>query len=371
MNGQWMGKYNGSNEGLIIVNIDEGRSYFEGIAFLNESNPALPTVVAGFKTENKNKRFRLRTGVILPINPKTALIDSWENVKSLYDEQVGISEYADVDGNWNKNFLKLSWTTSIGTYGSCNLPKSKADQPSEYIPVNKNWTEYKKYVSRLESRRYIFRGQNKPWRLRTSFHRTGRANLLKFLNEDIQMLHRHLSSRTRHAFNLEIPNENGAFFNLIQHHGYPTPLLDWTYSPYVAAFFAYRGISNNAADSAKQNDKVRILIFDQERWKIDFNQIQRIVIPGPHVSILEFLSIENERMIPQQAVSMLTSIDDIESYIKSRETNEKKFLQVIDLPVKERKNVVEELSYMGITAGALFPGLDGACEELKERNFKR
>jgi hypothetical protein len=25
--------------------------------------------------------------------------------------------------------------------------------------------------------------------------------------------------------------------------------------------------------------------------------------------------------------------------------------------------------YMGITAGSLFPGLDGACEELTQRNF--
>jgi hypothetical protein len=30
---------------------------------------------------------------------------------------------------------------------------------------------------------------------------------------------------------------------------------------------------------------------------------------------------------------------------------------------------MRELSFMGITAGALFLGLDGACEELAERNF--
>jgi len=30
---------------------------------------------------------------------------------------------------------------------------------------------------------------------------------------------------------------------------------------------------------------------------------------------------------------------------------------------------MNELAYMGITAGALFPGLDGTCEELKEKNF--
>ena len=43
--------------------------------------------------------------------------------------------------------------------------------------------------------------------------------------------------------------------------------------------------------------------------------------------------------------------------------------QVIDLPLSERPHVMRELSVMGITAGTLFPGLDGACEELKERNF--
>jgi len=156
---------------------------------------------------------------------------------------------------------------------------------------------------------------------------------------------------------------------LIQHHGYPTPLLDWTYSPYVAAFFAHRGISNKKADAADANEKVRIHVFDQEQWRADLNQILFIIAPRLHLSIGEFIAIENERMIPQQAASTITNVDDIESYIQSVQQNRKQYLSAIDLPVSNRRQVVRDLSYMGITAGSLFPGLDGACEELRERNF--
>ena len=83
------------------------------------------------------------------------------------------------------------------------------------------------------------------------------------------------------------------------------------------------------------------------------------------------MAIENERMIPQQAASTVTSVDDIESYIKEKEElTKKKYLTAVDLPVFERRDVVRDLRYMGITAGSLFPGLDGACEELKDRNFE-
>ena len=320
---------------------------------------------------NKARDFAFRTTYILPIHPHTGVIDSWDNVKRFFGQDVVIPEHADVSGTWTETTLKMSWTTNIGTQGSCELPRSKAGDASELVPLSEvyDWASFKNYVSGLEGRRHLFRGQNKPWRLRTSFHRSNRADLHRFLNEDLQVLHKHLSARTRYVFNLEIPNENGAFFNLVQHHEYPTPLLDWTYSPYVAAFFAYRGISNQVASVANARDKVRIHVFDQTQWKIDWRQLQQLLPPDPHLSIGEFLAIENERMIPQQAASTVTNIDDIENYIKSKEANGKTYLWAIDLPASERRTVVQDLSYMGITAGSLFPGLDGACEELKERNF--
>jgi FRG domain len=207
-------------------------------------------------------------------------------------------------------------------------------------------------------------------RLRTGFHRTGRADLIRFLTQDIPTLHRHLSQRTAHIFNLTIADENGAFFNLVQHHGYPTPLLDWTYSPYVGAFFAYQKVQNSEARKATDNDKVRIFMFDQREWRGAYIQLPKVTSCPPHFSIQEFISIENERLIPQQSISSITNIDDIETYIRSKETPERRYLHVIDLPLSERPHVMRELSTMGITAGSLFPGLDGACEELKGTQFR-
>jgi hypothetical protein len=39
------------------------------------------------------------------------------------------------------------------------------------------------------------------------------------------------------------------------------------------------------------------------------------------------------------------------------------YLQAIDLPVSDRSIVARDLATMGITAGSLLPGLDGACEQ--------
>ena len=47
----------------------------------------------------------------------------------------------------------------------------------------------------------------------------------------------------------------------------------------------------------------------------------------------------------------------------------KKYLKVIDLPALGRAEAVKELRMIGITAGSLFPGLDGACKQLREQMF--
>jgi len=370
MKGQWLGTYTGSSEGTIIVNIDERSSHYQGFAYLHDNKKTLPSTAISFKTNNKDGEFDFRSDVMAPIDPQSGLPAIWDRVKQHYPEGVTVSENVTVKGSWNNNALSLSWKTNIGLTGDCVLPRSMADQPSEVPQENRDWETYKGSVANLKGRRYLFRGQTQSWRLRTSFHRAGRADLTRFLNEDIQSLRRYLSGRTKHVFNLDIPDEFGAFLNLVQHHGYPTPLLDWSYSPYIAAFFAYRGISSEQSEKADPGDTVRILVFDQLQWKEDWFQPVMLLNGGPFLSIGEFITIENDRMIPQQAASTVTNMDDIETYIRSKEFGDKKYLWAIDLPVSDREKVFQELSYMGITPGSLFPGLDGACEELKEHNFK-
>jgi len=370
MKGQWIGNYAGSSEGTIIVNIDERSSYYEGVAYLNERDRTIPSTAAFFRTPNKANAFHFRTTLIMPIDPFQGIPVLWDSIRHHYAAGMSISTYADVTGSWDDTSLTLKWTTDIGVAGTCVLPRSKANQPSELIALEKRWDEYKAYVATLEERRFLFRGQNKPWRLHTSFHRRGRTDLTRFASDDVQALHKRLSARTKHVFNLLIPDEYGAFLNLVQHHGYPTPLLCWTYSPYVAAFFSYRGMSDEKAAKAAPSEKVRILVFDQAQWKTDWSQLLQLLTAGPHLSIGEFLAIENERMIPQQAASTVTNLDDIESYICSKEASGKTYLSAINLPVADRQQAVRELGSMGITAGSLFPGLDGDCEELRERNFQ-
>jgi hypothetical protein len=370
MQGQWVGQFFANSNGNILLDIDDLGTHYGGYAVLRPVEETSPTVFVKFRT---HEQADVATLTVTPLtldrqfNPQP-----WSVVQAQYPG-VQFPDRADFTLRLDNGSLFVNWITNHGE-GVAQIGPSHASLPSTYVAVEDvtDWNSFSEHVRSLPPYDFIFRGQgNNSWRLRTSFHRTGRSNLIRYSQQDMQAVQKHLSARTRNLFNLSDPLQYGAFVSLIQHHGYPTPLLDWTHSPFVAAYFAYRGINNETARNAREDAKVRIFMFSKVEWARDQFQITKLAPLYAHFSIIDALAIENPRMIPQQGIATITNVDDIERYIHHMETPANKtYLQVFDLPVRERPRVMRELAIMGVTAGSLFPGLDGACEELRERFFE-
>jgi hypothetical protein len=365
MKGQWIGLYTGSVDGQIMVNIDETAECYLIDAYIIPDDIKLPVSVAYMSTKGKGSKQSL-TAYINPVDPKTGYQGKWEKIKESYGNDIVHSDTSKVELNFEGNKLNISSFSDIGVELICTLEKSNDTNQSIIKGEKKSWIQFKELISGMESSKYLFRGQKEPWRLRTTFHRGERYRISEFTNKDVKQLHQRLSAITKHYFDLAVPDQNGAFFNLLQHHGYPTPLLDWSYSPYVSAFFAFRSWNLGYEGEGY----IRIYLFDNEAWQRKYKQIQSLEPPYPHLSVMEFISIDNPRLVPQQAVTTVTNIDDIEAYILDKQEKDGiNYIKAIDIPANEREVAMRELRFMGITAGSMFPSIDGVCEELRERNF--
>jgi len=368
MNGQWIGKYDGPiNNGTIILNIEKKEDAYVGRVIIKPEVQNMPGYVAMVRGELSGNRFTGTSINVFPINPQTEVVDTYENVRELVDN-FPIQSNIQFDGEIENHDLKAKWKTDIGTEGNADLRRTDPNTISEYPTEKLSWKEFKERISILKLNKAIFRGQRDGWKLRTSFHRSGRSDLNRYYSEDIVRLQRIVNAVSSHFFDISDNNQLGALISLAQHHGFPTPLLDWTESPYIAAYFAFEMVN-------KEEDKgyVRILILDREEWIKDLNTPQTttyITTTELKLSIHELFQIDNKRMIPQQSITTFSNIDDIEGFIKAKEnSNNKNYLTVIELPRKDRNEAMKELSLMGITAGSLFPGLDGICKELAEKYF--
>jgi len=252
-----------------------------------------------------------------------------------------------------------------GKFSGVKLRQEKTSEADRVM----HWPEFKAFISETikNGDEFLFRGQSSnKFRLSTSFHRENRYDLLRYENEDCAALIQHVNALSSRQYDLRNPFDFGALLSLVQHHGFPTPLLDWSRSPYVAAFFAFRDrqIATNSDGYA------RIYMFDEKIWRHDTTQVWHIEDPRPTISPREFPAHSNPRHLPQQSVHTYTNVEDPEAWIRLVErANKKRYLTIIDIPRTERKAAMRDLAYMNVTAASLFPGLEGACSSLKERFF--
>lgn len=368
MKGQWIGSYQGTNTGNITIELDEKTDNFVGWAYLYDSAAGYPSSAARIETNDKSNEQTVEVRVI-PLNPFNGTLLEWREICASYPG-FNFPNSATVNIKYSESQLKVDWKTDICTSGTTTLQRSQSNAPSQLAAKKlTTWDEFKSEVQGLPMRDHIFRGQSRSseWRLRTSFHRSSRADLRAFALNDIRELHASTINLTKHGFALENSLDLAAFYALLQHHGYPTPLLDWTYSPYIAAYFAFADISKKPEE---QMGDCRVFTIASRQFNSDIAQKNSIEGIQPHFSLIEPLAIENQRMSNQQGFFALSNVDDIESHIGDLESLKgSTYLRAYDLPKNLRAEVMQDLERMGITAASLFPGMDGICKFQRERLF--
>jgi len=139
------------------------------------------------------------------------------------------------------------------------------------------------------------------------------------------------------------PVDNLEWEFLGRHHGLPTTILDWTASPYVAAYFAF-------CESPPQ-DAVHASIWVLEASGIEWGQVPEITMID-----LERAARLNLRAVEQEGRGMrVESIENPASKILNR------CLRRLDIPIAERRNALVDLNEMRINARSMFRDIDGAA----------
>jgi hypothetical protein len=191
-----------------------------------------------------------------------------------------------------------------------------------------------------ERSRYLFRGQGQvDWPLETSLDRYLSAHSIdpSKRNAVSERLHAEFLSQCSDLLGKDRTPTNPTEASILaRHHGVPNQILDWTMSPYIAAFFA--------ASTGTRRSDFSIWLFDRHLYFDNPDGDDPIVlIDSPEYSRF------NTRAVEQYAVAMevneatLTSSDRLS-----------KCLWRFDASASLRRTFLDRLASMRITSRTLF-----------------
>ena len=240
---------------------------------------------------------------------------------------------------------------------------------------------------------WIFRGQKKnSWVLNPSIQRA-------FIRFDVPANHRlrvernmvrEFKRRLHHySDNIPMAKATDEWLALMQHHGVPTRLIDFSYSPYVAAYFAFEHseAKNTVAiwaveDSWFAHELERI---SQEKYQAfesyrksreESGNFDEIFINRPIKLILPVNPFRlNERLAYQRGVFLCPGDisepfeENYKIYGEEREVSKHLIKYIIKTGTNNENTTgaLEYLDSMNVSRISLFPGLDGFGQSFENR----
>jgi FRG domain-containing protein len=238
-----------------------------------------------------------------------------------------------------------------------------------------------------EATYYWFRGQsNHEWDLEPSFLRiTGRLGLTLKEAIDLELAAQREFRSNAHLYVnanlLDKVRTNPCWWAVMQHHGAPTRLLDWSTSPYVAAYFAAQqdGTGKDGAVWCFCSGQLRNTF--QQKYKSAFPDFtktdqedtsvrklhKRLHDPKAvsFVAPLTFPFVSSERIAKQQGTfTMCLRIHQKHNCISEQVGPE--YVKRILIPHESKPGLLAQLRRMNITASAMFPGIDGLGRSVAE-----
>lgn len=203
-----------------------------------------------------------------------------------------------------------------------------------------------------QNQNYVFRGHSSEnWKLESTLKRkiteTGVENAEKNILETFQ---KHSLGRRGHNPPKLSESE---WWALGQHFGLDTPLLDWSDSPFVAAFFAFNSES-------KETDNVVIWLLDKQ---INNNEGVKKLKTQHHIEFLRPYLDENARLINQRGLFVRTpNMECITEWADCLKDEGIFHLVRILIPRSEKDFALDSLDKMNINAFTLFPDVSGSAK---------
>ncbi len=181
--------------------------------------------------------------------------------------------------------------------------------------------------------------------------------------------------RKAHLYLPKVPADDDDFqwLAIIQHYGGPTRLLDFTWSPYVAAFFALETAVDDAAVYAFDTRTVpklpSVRVGGKQRTFSSMGEVgayKTLFVPGRR-NIISHAdpAVLNQRITAQLGTFLVPggldkSVEDIIDGLCGRSA-----LVKIILPQAVRENAMQSLHNRNVHNASLFPDLNGLAASLR------